>query len=74
MNLLILSSRGPNDEQAQDNLDIGYIPFQFLDGLLTVLPRHHLYKMLLKGQLHLAPIGNNAQVGCLVVDEMKQGR
>lgn len=40
-----LISRGPNDEQAANHLDIA----------------NHLFLLTLDGQLHLAPIGDNPQ-------------
>lgn len=64
--LTTFSPRGPNDEKAMEHLDIGsaILPDsgRWSSSLIN---RHHLYKLLLNGELYLAPIGATPQV-CFV--------
>ena len=57
-------TRGPNDEQQADNLDIGYV-FKLeaiCDQIADILTNsHHIFTLLLDGKLFLAPIHEKPQ-------------
>lgn len=58
-----LFHRLPNDETAQEALDIAYLPIHLTQLVLFLtITSHSMYECLLGSKLFLAPIGDNPQV------------